>query len=105
MKLEKKVNNLITLMTDNVVCFTMNDVNCDAYDAIGFPFDVVSIYTNSEEIPATRCYVHSVQCCREDCGTDFCLKVIKTMNKTYKCDISVSDTDFCVYSLYDILRT
>ena len=52
----------------------MNDVNCDAYNAIGFPFDVVSIYTNSEETPVTRCCMHSVQCCREDCGTDFCLK-------------------------------
>ena len=80
-------------INDNVVCFTMNDVDCDAYNAIGFPFDVVSIYTDSEEIPVTRCYMHSVQC-REDCGADFCLKVIKTMNKTYKCDISVSDTDF-----------
>ena len=78
-------------INDNVVCFTVNDVNRDAYNAIGFSFDVVSIYTDSEKIPVTRCYMHSVQCCREDCGTDFCLKVIKTMNKTYKCDISVSD--------------
>ena len=47
-------------INDNVVCFTMNDVDCEAYNAIGFPFDVVSIYTNLEEIPVTRCYMHSI---------------------------------------------
>ena len=60
----------------------MNDMNCDAYNAIGFPFEVVSIYTNSEEILLTMCYIHSIQCCKEDCGIDFCLEVINTMNET-----------------------
>ena len=62
MKSEKKVNN------------PMNDVNCDTYNAIGFPFDVVSIYTNSEEIPVTRSYMHSVQCCRGIAELIFALK-------------------------------
>ena len=47
---------------DKVVCFTMNKINDDAYSCIEFPFEVVSVYTNSEDLPTTKCYVRSVKC-------------------------------------------
>ena len=83
-------------VNDKLVCSTKN-----RRGNVKFPLDVISICTNSEEIqPPPFAYLHRVSCCYEDCEVDFYLKVVKTLNKIYNCNIDSSD--YGIYSLYDI---
>ena len=80
-------------INDKLVCFTRN-----ANYNIKFPLDVV----NSEEIPPSISHLHRALCCNEDCEVDFYLRVVKALNRIYNCNIASSDSNYCVYSVYEI---